>query len=119
MRERFRLLGVLVVVAGMAPRAALAEVRVVTSAPVELRFTFPGMRGADSVTLDRFLLNGQLVTAANQFQVRQLTAGVNEITAQSSAAGDWEFDLADQMGMGASYRSIRTMILSRASRSIG
>ncbi|MGA2770444.1 MAG: TIM-barrel domain-containing protein [Bryobacteraceae bacterium] len=97
MRERFRLLRVLVVVAGMAPMAALAEVRVVTSGPVELRFTFPGARGsAESIVLDRFLLNGQPVTAANQLQVRQLAAGVNEVTAQSSSAGDWEFDLADQ-----------------------
>jgi alpha-D-xyloside xylohydrolase len=97
MRERFRLLHVLVVVAGVAPLAALAEVRVVTSAPVELRFTFPGARGtAESVMLDRFLLDGRPVTAANQLQVRQLAAGVNEITAQSPAAGDWEFDLADQ-----------------------
>jgi alpha-D-xyloside xylohydrolase len=83
----------------MAPLAALAEVQVVTSAPVVLRFTFPGMRGgADSMALDRFLLNGQPVTAANQLQVRQLAAGVNEITAHSSAVGDWEFDLADQSG---------------------
>ena len=60
MRKRFRLLRVLAVVAGMAPMAALAEVQVVTSAPVVLRFTFPGMRGgADSMALDRFLLNGR------------------------------------------------------------
>lgn len=99
MRKRFRLLRVLAVVAGMAPLAALAEVQVVTSAPVVLRFTFPGARGrADSMALDRFLLNGQPVTAANQLQVRQLAAGVNEVTAQSPAAGDWEFDLADQSG---------------------
>ncbi|MGA9626483.1 MAG: TIM-barrel domain-containing protein [Bryobacteraceae bacterium] len=99
MRKRFRLLRVLAVVAGMAPMAALAEVQVVTSVPVVLRFTFPGMRGgADSMALDRFLLNGQPVTAANQLQVRQLAAGVNEITAHSSAVGDWEFDLADQSG---------------------
>ena len=82
MRKGFRLLRVLVVVAGMAPLAALAEVKVVTSGPVELQFTFPGTRGgADSVTLDRFLLNGQPVTAANRLQVRQLAAGVNEVTA--------------------------------------
>ena len=106
MRKKSRLLCVLAVVAGMAPTAALAEVTVVKSGPAELRFTFPGMRGADSLTLDRFLLNGQPVTAANQLQVRQLAAGVNEITAQSSAAGDWEFDLADQSsyyGFGERY----------------
>jgi alpha-D-xyloside xylohydrolase len=83
----------------MAPLAAWAEVQVVTSGPVELRFTFPGARGrAESMTLDRFLLNGQPVTAANRLQVRQLAAGVNEITAQSPAVGDWEFDLADGSG---------------------
>ena len=99
MRERYRLFRVLVVVAGMAPLGALAEVKVVTSGPVELRFTFPGARGsAESIALDRFLLNGQPVTTANQLKVRQLSAGVNEITAQSPAAGDWEFDLADQSG---------------------
>jgi len=107
MRDRFRRLRVLVLVAGVAPLAALAEVQVVTSGPVELRFTFPGARGrAESITLDRFLLNGQPVTAANQLQVRQLAAGVNEVTAQSTAAGDWEFDLADQSsyyGFGERY----------------
>ena len=99
MQERSRLLRVLVVVAGMAPLAALAEVKLVTSGPLELRFTFPGADGtADSITLDRFLLNGRPVTVANHLQARQLAAGVNEITGQSSPAGEWEFDLADESG---------------------
>jgi len=90
----------------MAPITALAEVSVATSGPVELRFAFPGARGADSLTLDRFRIDGQPATAANRFQVRQLSAGVNEVTAQSPSAAEWEFDLADQSsyyGFGERY----------------
>ena len=51
MPDRFsvrKALRMLAVAAGMAPLAALAEVQVVTSGPVELRFTFPGARGAET-----------------------------------------------------------------------
>jgi len=94
MQKGFRLLRVLVCSRGdgAAGRVGRGESRDIRAAGTAVHL--PGTRGgADSVTLDRFLLNGQPVTAANRLQVRQLAAGVNEITAQSSAAGDWEFDL--------------------------
>jgi alpha-D-xyloside xylohydrolase len=84
----------LAVLAALAP-AALADVKVV--GPTAVQFQFPGAAGTpDSLALDRFLWNGKPLTAANQLSVKQLSPGVNEITAGSKTPGEWEFDLADQ-----------------------
>lgn len=88
----------LIVLAGIAPLTALAGVELVTtSGSPELRFTFPDTRGNTAgITLDRFLFNGRSITAANRLQVRQLSAGVHEVTAQAEAVGEWKFSLVDQ-----------------------
>jgi len=99
---------ILLTLAGMACPAAFAEVTVVrATGPAELRFAFSSTDGKNqAITLDRFLLNGRPVAAANRLQVRRLAEGVSEITAQAPAAGEWEFDLVDQssyFGLGERY----------------
>ena len=100
--------GLLLAVAGMTAPSASADVKVVRVAgPAELAFTLPSSDGTiTTITLDRFLLNGRAITAVNQLRVRALSAGVTEITAQSAAVGEWEFDLDDQcscFGFGERY----------------
>ena len=86
---------VVLALAVLAP-AALAGVTVLTAeGRTELQFQFRGAGGKpDSMVLDRFLFNGQ--PAANVIAVRQLSPGVNEITASSQTPGEWEFDLQDR-----------------------
>jgi alpha-D-xyloside xylohydrolase len=88
----------LAVLAAMASSTALARVKVVNaSGNTELQFEFPGAAGKpDSLTLDRFLLSGKPLAAGNRVAVKQLSPGVNEITATAKTPGEWEFDLGEQ-----------------------
>ncbi len=88
----------LALLAAIAPSAALAEVKLAAAAGrTAVEFQFPGAAGKpDSIAIDRFLLDGKPITAANSLAVKQLSPGVSEITASSPATGEWEFDLADQ-----------------------
>ena len=88
----------LALLAAIAPPAAHAAVKDVTAAGrTALEFQFPGAAGKpDSIVLDRFLLDGKPLAANAAIAVKQLSEGVNEITAASPSPGEWEFDLADQ-----------------------
>ncbi|HMD70940.1 MAG TPA: TIM-barrel domain-containing protein [Bryobacteraceae bacterium] len=92
------LAGAFALLAAIAVPAAHADVKVVTAAGrAALEFQFPGAAGKpDSIVLDRFLLDGKPIAAANGLAVKQLSGGVNEIAATSPSPGEWEFDLADQ-----------------------
>jgi alpha-D-xyloside xylohydrolase len=91
-----------ILIAGLAALVQPAFAQVTAVAPsgaAELRFRFPNTAGAtESVVLDRFLIDGHALGAANALRVRQLAPGVTEVTAPSPAAADWEFALADNSG---------------------
>jgi alpha-D-xyloside xylohydrolase len=60
----------------------------------EVRFAFPTTDGrSESITLDGFLVDGRAPATAPQ--VRQLSPGVTEVTAESGTAGEWSFAVAD------------------------
>src|SRR5450631_1440935 len=60
----------------------------------QVRFAFPTTDGrSESITLDRFLVDGRAPAKAPQ--VRQLSPGVTEVTAESGIAGEWSFAVAD------------------------
>jgi len=85
--------------------AAAGEVKIVGSA--RAAFSFAALDGkVQSITLDRFLFDGRPITARNRLQARQLSAGVNEVTAESPTVGEWEFDAGDDssyFGFGERY----------------
>ena len=76
----------------------------------ELKFTIPNTRGTtEDLTLDRFLFNGGPVDQKT-LQVRTLSPGVHEITAEGPSAqtsgGEWEFairDLSNYYGFGERF----------------
>src|ERR1019366_8331845 len=60
----------------------------------EVRFAFPTTDGrSDSITLDRFLVDGRAPATAPH--VRQFSPGVTEVTAESATAAEWSFAVAD------------------------
>lgn len=60
----------------------------------EIHFVFDGAAGhSDSLTLDRFMLDGHLPPVLPQ--IRQSAAGVMEITSTAPKAGEWSFAIAD------------------------
>ena len=60
----------------------------------EVRFAFPTTDGrSESVTLDGFLVDGRAPATAPQ--VRQLSPGVTEVTAESRTAAEWRFAVSD------------------------
>ena len=60
----------------------------------EVRFGFPTTDGrSESITLDGFLVDGRAPATAPQ--VRQLSPGVTEVTAESGVAAEWSFAVAD------------------------
>ena len=90
-------LGALIALAGITPMTAFAAAQLVTaSGQTEVRFTFANTRGGnESVALSGFQFNGQPVAEANRLQVRELSPGVQEVTAQASAVGEWAFAVDD------------------------
>jgi alpha-D-xyloside xylohydrolase len=111
-----------VMVAASVP-AVFADVRVVrTAGPAEVQFTFSALDGrAQSIAIDRVLFNGSPITAQHQLRARQLSSGVNEVTAQAPGVGEWEFDLADEssyFGLGERYDRLNHehAIITNASR---
>ena len=60
----------------------------------EVHFAFPTTDGrSGSITLDGFLVDGHAPATAPQ--VRQLSPGVTEVTAESATAAEWSFAVAD------------------------
>src|SRR5579864_1771389 len=72
----------------------------------ELKFALPNTRGAtEDLVLDRFAFDGDAVEA-KRLQVRTLSAGVHEITADAAQIGEWEFsirDLSNYFGFGERF----------------
>jgi alpha-D-xyloside xylohydrolase len=72
----------------------------------ELKFTIPNTRGAtEDLMLDRFLFDGGAVEQKT-LQVKTLSPGVHEITADAPAIGEWEFaiqDLSNYYGFGERF----------------
>ena len=59
----------------------------------------------EDLILDRFAFDGDAVEA-KRLQVRTLSAGVHEITADASRIGEWEFairDLSNYFGFGERF----------------
>jgi alpha-D-xyloside xylohydrolase len=107
----------------LAQPAAFAQVQAVAaSGAAELRFRFTNTSGAtENMALDRFLIDGHALQAANALQVRQLAPGVTEVTAPSPAPADWEFAIADNssyFGFGERFDRLNqaNAILRNASR---
>ena len=89
----------------------------------EVQFSFPGNGGrSDTITLDRFLIDGRVPTAAPQ--VRRIATGVTEITLASRQAGEWSFAVADDSsyyGFGERFDRLNHghTIVQNASRDVG
>src|ERR1035438_2376292 len=63
----------------------------------EVHFAFRATSGrADSITLDRFLVDGRVPATAEH--VRQLAPAVTEVTVESPTPGEWSFAVADESG---------------------
>jgi alpha-D-xyloside xylohydrolase len=77
-----------------------------STAAAELKFTIPNTRGAaEDLTLDRFLFDGGAVDQKT-LQVKTLSPGVHEITADAPQIGEWEFairDLSNYYGFGERF----------------
>ena len=73
---------------------------------VELKFTIPNTRGAmEDLVLDRFLFNGAAVDPKT-LQVKTLSPGVHEVTAEARLVGEWGFaikDLSNYYGFGERF----------------
>jgi alpha-D-xyloside xylohydrolase len=88
----------------------------------EVRFPFQGTDGrAQSVSLDRFLIDGHPLAA--EPQVRQLAPGVAEVTLDAPAPGEWSFAVADDssyFGFGERFDRLNHAhtILKNASRDL-
>jgi alpha-D-xyloside xylohydrolase len=74
--------------------------------PGELKFTIPNTRGAtEDLVLDGFLFDGSAVDRKT-LQVKMLSPGVHEITAEAPAIGEWVFairDLSNYYGFGERF----------------
>jgi Glycosyl hydrolases family 31 len=65
------------------------------TSPAELKFTIPNTRGApEDLILDGFLFDGGAVRQKT-LQVKTLSPGVHEITADAPAIGEWVFAIRD------------------------
>jgi alpha-D-xyloside xylohydrolase len=72
----------------------------------EIKFPIPNTRGAtEDLVLDRFLFDGGAVDRKT-LQVKTLSPGVQEISAEGQAIGEWEFairDLSNYYGFGERF----------------